>query len=391
MLTDREEALLEILRADPLASTDEMSRRLGTSREAVRVHLSNLGKKGEILGRGYVLRDDPSVVVIGGANIDIKAQSNEVAIAATSNPGSTSSSPGGVGRNIAENLGRLGMRTHLIAAIGDDAHGQRLVNETRAAGVNVDHILHSASATGTYTAVLDRDGELLVAIADMAAADQLGPDAILASKDLISRSNYLVLDGNLRQDAMAAALDVATSASVPVLVDPVSDPKALTIASVLSPSLPVSMITPNASELAALTNMATGSDRQLTDAANALHRRGVINVWVRLGDRGSLLSSVSLDEASEATTARIPALPAAAVDVTGAGDAMAAAYVYALLAGESVNDAARIAHAAAALTIESEHTVRPDLTAAAVIRRFGRSIAQPATNATEALTTRKRQ
>ena len=54
--------------------------------------------------------------------------------------------------------------------------------------------------------------------------------------------------------------------------------------------------------------------------------------------------------------------PATVVDVTGAGDAMLAAFCHALLAGDDPAGAAAYGHAAAALTIASPHTVRPDLT-----------------------------
>ncbi|MEO7070934.1 MAG: PfkB family carbohydrate kinase, partial [Nostocoides sp.] len=58
----------------------------------------------------------------------------------------------------------------------------------------------------------------------------------------------------------------------------------------------------------------------------------------------------------------IPAVPTTVQDVTGAGDSMLAAFCHALLAGDDPVTAARYGHAAAALTIASPHTVRPDLT-----------------------------
>ena len=57
----------------------------------------------------------------------------------------------------------------------------------------------------------------------------------------------------------------------------------------------------------------------------------------------------------------LPAVPATVVDVTGAGDAMLAAWVAAWLRGADPVEAARDGHRAAAATIESPHTVRPDL------------------------------
>jgi pseudouridine kinase len=77
---------------------------------------------------------------------------------------------------------------------------------------------------------------------------------------------------------------------------------------------------------------------------------------VRLGARGSLFSTAS------SGTAWLPAGRAIVADVTGAGDAMLAAFCYAVLAGKDPLDAARYGQAAAMLTLASPYTVRPDLT-----------------------------
>ena len=61
--------------------------------------------------------------MVGGANVDVIARSHGPFVPGTSNPGSTHSSAGGVGRNIAANLGRLGVPTVLIAAFGDETSG----------------------------------------------------------------------------------------------------------------------------------------------------------------------------------------------------------------------------------------------------------------------------
>ena len=78
-------------------------------------------------------------------------------------------------------------------------------------------------------------------------------------------------------------------------------------------------------------------------------------MWVRLGDRGSLLSGPDGVQTFGATATEV-------VDVTGAGDAMLAAFCHAVLRGAGHADAAAYGHAAAALTVASPHTVRPDLT-----------------------------
>jgi pseudouridine kinase len=355
-LTEREREIVELLRRDPLIGSEAIAERLGTSRAAVNVHLSNLGKKGAILGRGYILGERPGVVVIGGANVDIKARSRDRVRPATSNPGWASMTPGGVGRNVAENLARLGVRTFLVSAIGRDALGDNLLSQTVAAGVRCEYVQRTELATGTYTAVLDRDGELIVAVSDMAAVDALGTATVNAARDVISAAGLLVLDGNLAVSALTHASDLAAAAQVRTILEPVSVPKAARIASSISADRPLFAVTPNRDELAALTGLPTRTDKQLQKAADSLHGRGVAQVWVRLGARGSLLSSAGDG------TSWLPAGPATVADVTGAGDAMLAAFCYAVLNDEDPIEAARYGQAAAILTLASPHTVRPDLT-----------------------------
>ncbi|MFD7503150.1 PfkB family carbohydrate kinase [Streptomyces sp. NPDC059850] len=356
MLTRREREVLALLRRDPLCGAQAIADALGTTRAAVNVHLSNLGKKGAILGRGYILRQEHAVVVVGGANVDVKVRGLAPLAYRTSNPGHAHTSPGGVARNVAENLARLGTPTHLIAAVGQDPAGERLLTETQATGVRIDHVHRGTHPTGTYTAVLDADGELAVAIADMAATDGLGPEHLQPARELIGNASMLVLDGNLSAAALAYALDIASAAGVQTVIDPVSVPKAALLAPLLAAGRPVFAVTPNVAELGALTGHDTSGDGELTEAAAALHERGVQYVWVRLGERGSLLSG-----AEEGVT-QLDAPPAEVQDVTGAGDAMLGAFVHALLTGEDPVAAARYGHAAAALTVATTATVRPDLT-----------------------------
>jgi pseudouridine kinase len=296
------------------------------------------------------------VVVIGGANIDVKARSAAPIIGGTSNPGNTVTSSGGVGRNIAENLARLGTTTLLVAAVGRDPSGDRLLDETSTAGVRVEHGLRTDSPTGTYTAVLDFDGELVVAVADMATTATLDVAHLETIRELIHGACLLVLDGNLSDDVLAAALDFAADAQRMVLLDPVSVPKAGRIGPLFNTRRPVYAVTPNRDELAALTSMAVSTDAELALAVASLHGRGVRNVWVRLGAFGSLLFEDGQSGVG------FSALSAVVVDVTGAGDAMVGAFAHAIVGGQSLHDAARFAHAAAALTIASAHTVRPDIT-----------------------------
>lgn len=285
------------------------------------------------------------IVVVGGANLDVKAHSTRVAVARTSNPGSVLRSAGGVGRNVAENLARLGTEVCLVAAVGADAAGEEVLAATAGAGVDVSRVARVEHPTGTYVAVLDADGELVVAVADMKATEALAPSDVDAAADVLGAAGLVVLDGNLRTDTLGRALEVCAAAGSRVVLDPVSVPKAAALAGLLSSRTPLLTITPNADELAALGG-----------SADDLHGRGVQLVWTRLGAAGSRLSGPG----GVVDVAPVPAPEV--VDVTGAGDAMLAAFCHALLAGSSPAEAAAYGQAAAALTVASPHTVRPDLT-----------------------------
>jgi len=362
-LTHREREIVELLRTDPLLDAAALAERLGATKASVAVHLSNLTKKGVILGRGYVVRPERrSVVVVGGANMDVKAHSRHKAVLRTSNPGAAVTTPGGVGRNIAENLARLGTPTHLVAPVGRDAFGEELVAHTRAAGVVVDHLVHADDATGTYLAVMDSDGELLVAVSNMDVTDRLTVRQLAGSRDLIAHSDLLVIDGNIPPAPVAWLLDYAAATGVPVVIDPVSVAKAEHLAHALNPARPVLALTPNQDELAAILGRPVpDTAASAVKAAREIHRLGVIHVWVRRGLRGSILSS--REENGRTTVTHLDAPRVTAVDVTGAGDAMTAAFVHALLRQDMPGEAARFGQMAAALTVASADTVRPDLTA----------------------------
>jgi pseudouridine kinase len=314
--------------------------------------------------------DHPArVLVVGGAVLDTKLRTTGTPVLGTSNPGSASWTPGGVGRNIAENLARLGRATVLLTAVGDDIAGESVLGRTAAAGVDCRHVVISSHPTGTYAAVLDDDGDLLVAVADMRATDELAVVDLAALPGLLATSGAVVADANLDTEVVRWVVAAAAAAGVPVVLEPVSVAKATGLAAVLDDGQPVHTVTPNVDELAALVgaHLADTVD-DVVRAARRLHERGVEHVWVRRGRRGSLLSTRARVDVSRVVLVGAP--PVEVADVTGAGDSMTAGYVHALLDGADVVEAARYGQVLAALTCASPDTVRADLTEALVTARL---------------------
>jgi pseudouridine kinase len=109
------------------------------------------------------------VIVIGGANLDVKGKSATAFVPRTSNPGHVMTAVGGVARNIAANLARLDVTAALISAVGSDEAGNRILGATRQSGVDVAMVKRVDGSSGTYLAVLDDKGELAAAISTPAS------------------------------------------------------------------------------------------------------------------------------------------------------------------------------------------------------------------------------
>lgn len=292
------------------------------------------------------------VVVVGGLNIDTLAS---VTVAETvhfsSNPGRTVTVPGGVGRNVAECLALLGTPVRLVGAVGRDLAGDSLLEGLVRAGVDVTGVRRTDDRTGTYTAVLDHRGDLVVGVADMASTDALGPEDL--PDDLLDGAGWLVVDGNLGGATVARALALAAAADVPVALDPVGVAKAARIDRLAG----VHTFTPNVDELAAWSRRPG-----IAAGVRAAHEQGVAVVWLREGPAGSRLFRSGLP----GDRIRLPG--AAVRDVTGAGDAMLAGYVHRMTRDGDPLAAAWVGAAAAWLTVASPYPVRPDLSEALVER-----------------------
>ncbi|MBL8709406.1 MAG: carbohydrate kinase family protein [Rhodospirillaceae bacterium] len=296
------------------------------------------------------------IVVAGGANLDIKSRIARRTVAATSNPGLTSTSGGGVARNIAENLAHLRMPVQLLSVVGEDAAGDRLLVEAREAGIDTRLVMRRAGATGSYAATMNSRGELLIAVSDMRLIDNLKPRDITRHATALRGARLLVADCNLPPACLAALARLAVRAKVPLLIDPVSVPKARRLAALLRSGLAVTAVTPNRDELAALAGFRIVDETSLDRATRLLHRRGVTHVLVGLGAEGCCLSSAG---PGFRWLARLPAAvpPRQVADVTGGGDALVAGFAYGLATGLTALQACTLGQALAARAVRSSRSV----------------------------------
>jgi len=300
------------------------------------------------------------VVVIGGANIDLRGRPEETLARHTSNPGKINISSGGVGRNIAHNLALLNVPVTLLSAVGDDGEGVRILEETGKAGVKMDQVIISGKyPTGIYLAILDSEGEMEVAVSDMQILEEITVEYLRSKAYLIKESKMVVVDTNIPEQSIQYVVEICNKVKVPILVEPVSVEKAKKLPGAIDGRWNIDYITPSRDELESISGIGIDDDQDMLRAVKELKYKGVRNVIVTLGERGIYVSSDNCGE--ERLDKFIKSYKGEVVDVTGAGDALVAGMVYGIFLSYPLEMVAKFGLAAAALTIYSKEAVRRDL------------------------------
>jgi pseudouridine kinase len=235
-----------------------------------------------------------------------------------------------------------------IGAFGDDADGHQLRADLVDCGVDVSrsHVV-SDRATGTYVAILDADGELVAAVADMSVMEALTPDHLAAQSNLFDQCAVVCVDANLPEATIAHALELSTTSGARTVVEPVSVPKARKLRPLLER---IDTITPNRDELAAISGLPVHSLEDVERAAKILLDQGVQCVLVTLGKDGVMACTRTASE-------HYPAVPARVVDTTGAGDAFTAGIVYGYHRGWPLADCVEYGQSLSRQIISSSYSV----------------------------------
>jgi len=293
------------------------------------------------------------LLVIGAASIDTKGRASQPIQAGTSTPGAIRVSVGGVGRNIAENLARLGERAVLLSAVGDDDSGRHILQQAGECGIDLGPVLLSSShRTAAYLAILDETGKPVMSIDDMNIhREMISPGVIYRHRALFRDASMIVVDANLSPNTLDTIFALARKYGVRVCADPTS----ATLAPRLRPYLPhLLLITPNGAEAEAMSGVSVTGRGSGLKAAQKLVGMGVQIAIVTLGATG-------LVYATSQESGHVPAIDCEVVDFTGAGDALTAAVVFGLLNDLPIDEAVRLGTSAAALTLQSRETVCPTL------------------------------
>ena len=298
------------------------------------------------------------ILVIGGANIDVMARSSYGdLVLEESNKGEVDFGCGGVGRNIAENLGRLGLAPQFISIFGDDMLGQRLQQSCANGGVRLEHaIIRKGANTDSYVSIHDGTGEMHLAMHQMGLIDSLTPAIIETINPVIATADALVLDANLPTDTLASIFAQATDKAV--FCDCVSALKATKLIPFLDQ---ITCLKANMNEARVLTGL--GQDAQTHVLLSALRPTGVAQIVLSDGANGFVAVTQNDAVTKISDDAKV-------VNVSGAGDALLAGFVYGWAQDMAWDARADFAHGLAQFTLSSRNAVHPDITAAYIHAQY---------------------
>ena len=349
-MTFRENEILQIIKSNPMISQQEIADMLNISRASVAVHITNLMKKGQILGKGYIVKKENYVTVIGGSNMDIQGFPNNPLVMYDSNPGQVDISMGGVGRNIAENLSRLNVNTKLISAIGNDLYGNTILSECKNLNIDVNDCLVSDEySTSIYVSILNNSKDMQLAISHMDIIEKLDESFIHSKHKSIDDSKAIVIDTNLSNEAIDFI--TRTYSHLPIFVDTVSTAKCLKIKDILDRFEGIKL---NKYEAETLSGIKIENLDDAKKSCEFFINKGIKNVFITLGGDGVYCANT--DKA-----VHIPGVKINIVNATGAGDAFMSGIMYGFMNDLDLEETAKFSVGASILALSHKNTINPNL------------------------------
>ena len=330
------------------------------------------------------------IIVIGGINIDIEGSPFAALLDRDSNPGTVSIAYGGVGRNIAENLARLGQSVGMVSVVGNDELGRGAKEHLAGLGADTS-MIRTIEGAGSciYLSILDENMDMKLAVNDMEIIKEITPEYIRENLAEISKAKAIALDANLDEAALEEITAMLTGANEPaetgepcglgrtgkpddldaagksncpkLFLDPVSASKApRTISSIGR----FHSIKPNLIETEAITGLTIESQADLTAAADWFIDRGVENVYITLGKEGVYYKNREKDGCIH------PKKDIKLVSATGAGDAFSAMVLTGMAEDLDIEEIARLGMAASELAMESKKAVNEKIDIDEIKRRI---------------------
>ncbi len=286
------------------------------------------------------------ILIIGAQNIDIFSKSPDDFVIGDSNPSKINISFGGVGRNIAVNLSRLGHDVHFISVFGDDAFSLSAHQNLISLGINTTHSLFVKNQNNSiFIGVMDQENNLHLGLSDMEIMEHLNPDFFETKKDFIESFDVLVIDNNLNAISIEYLLHQYQSKKI--IMDAVSAQKAPKLLPYLQQ---VFLLKVNKLELNELSN-ASSTEEQLND----LHNRGMQTILLTKQEKEAILSR------NGTIISQKPEKVEHIINTSGAGDAFLSGFIHGMINKYNDENKLKFANSAARITMESKESTSIEL------------------------------
>ncbi|WP_294522534.1 ribokinase [uncultured Anaerovibrio sp.] len=257
------------------------------------------------------------IAVIGSTNMDLVSYTDTIPAAGeTREATGFHTACGGKGANQAIAAGKLGANVMMVTVIGDDLFGEKSMDNFMENNINTEYVWTATGvASGVATILVDSTSQNRILIHKGANAC-LTPEVIDEAADALRECGLIVLQLEIPLETVYAAIDFGVANGIPVLLNPAPATKELS----MEKACLCDFFVPNETELAILTGMPTGTEDEIKKAAMSLVNRGLKNVIVTMGSKGSMWVSKN-------DFLVIPAKTVDAVDTTGAGDSFIGCFV----------------------------------------------------------------
>lgn len=292
------------------------------------------------------------IAVIGSTNMDLVSYTDKLPEAGeTREAQAFHTACGGKGANQAIAAGKLGADVMMVTVIGDDLFGEKSMDNFMENNINTEFVWTATGvASGVATILVDSTSQNRILI-HKGANECLTPDVIEEAAEALKGCGLIVLQLEVPIETVYAAIDFGKENNIPVLLNPAPANKALSI----EKACLCDFFVPNETELSILTGMPTGTEEQVKAAAQTLVDKGLKNVIVTMGSKGSMWLS-------KEDYLVVPAVKVEAVDTTGAGDSFIGCFVENYSRTRNIPEAMKEASQYASLSVTRKGTQESYLT-----------------------------
>jgi len=291
-----------------------------------------------------------SVVIIGASIADVIGMPNEPLKKGDSTPGKVLVSPGGVARNIAENIKRLGENVTLISAFGNDLFGKNIMFHSREIDIDIKHsIINNEKATSFYLLITNDSGNLELAISDTSIIEEISHHYIKIKSSLIREHKLIVVDTNLPTDTLHFITE--NFQNQPIFIDLVSASKAKKVIDIIGK---FHTIKPNIIEAEILSGIKYEKESDLLKMRDFFLNKGVKQLFISMNSKGSFF-------ANSETYGRVSGSEINPINSSGAGDAYMSGLIYCFLNKKLIEETACFAASCSLVALFHEKAVNPEI------------------------------